>query len=323
LRPRTRDAYRWALDRHVLPRFEHRRVASLTEEDVAELLAGMRAKPYSSSTMQAVVLPLSQVLAHAVRRGITNPLDRLDPSKRPHKARREKRCLDRIEIAALLDAAEDPGLRTLLALSVSTGLRQGESLGLRWADLDLAANMLRVRWQLGRDGKLAEPKTGQAKREVDLAPSLVSMLREHKLASLHSQPGEYVFAQADGSPLHYRAAVRALEAAAAKANLNPDGVPKLRWHDLRHTCASVWIAAGLNVHYVSNRLGHSQPSITLDVYAHEFGRAEHAERARSAMDAALAAGSERVARGPKTEAKPARLEPVKMAQLGQKPVTGN
>ncbi len=295
LRPRTKDAYRWALDRHLLPRFEHRRLSSLTEDDATDLIAAMRRptrkRPsgYSGSTMQAALLPLSRILAHAARRGLipTNPLDRLEKGERPRKSRGEMRCLDREEIGKLLDAADDPATRMLLALSVSTGLRQGEALGLRWADLDLGANVLRVRWQLGRDGKLVEPKTPQAKRDVDLGSSLVAMLREHKLRSLRSQPGDYVFCQADGSPLRYYSAVRALDAAAKRGNLNAEGVAKLRWHDLRHSAASLLISEGLNVVYVSRQLGHANASITLNVYGHLFDREQHAERARSAQDSAL------------------------------------
>ncbi len=131
IRPRTRESYRWALDRHLLPRFEHRRLSSLTEDDATDLIAAMRAKDYAGSTIRAVLLPLSRGLAHAARRGLvpTNPLDRLERGERPRKSRVEMRCLDRNGI----DAADDAAMRTLLALSVSTGLRQGEALGLRWA----------------------------------------------------------------------------------------------------------------------------------------------------------------------------------------------
>lgn len=296
LRQRTRENYRWALDQH-LHHFDDRRVATLTEQDITHMLGDLRAKGYAGSTQQGVLLPLRQILDHAVRHGIiaTNPLDRLARKDKPQKARSEKRCLSADEIAKLLDAATDEAMRTLLALSVSTGIRQGEALGLRWADVDLSTGTLRVRFGLGRDRKLSEPKTPQAKRDVDLAPSLVAMLRSHKLASLRSQPGNFVFSQPDGSPLHYQAANRALHAATKRANLNTDGLPKLRWHDLRHTAASLLISEGLNIVYVSRVLGHANPSITLNVYGHLFARAEHAERARAAMDTALGAGSERVA----------------------------
>ena len=329
LRPRTRDAYRWALDLHLLPRFEHRRLSSLTEDDATDLLAGMR-KPtrkrphgYSGSTMQAVVLPLSQILDYAVRRGIiaTNPLDRLDRGQRPRKSRAEMRCLSTEEIARLLDATDDEAMRTLLALSIATGLRQSEALGLRWADLDLTANALRVRWQLGRDGKLAEPKTPQAQRVVDLAPSLVSGLREHRLRSLRSHDGDYVFCSADSSPLHYRAAVRALDAAAKRAKLNPEGVAKLRWHDLRHSAASALISAGLNVVYVSRQLGHSSPSITLNVYGHLFDRERHAEQAGTAMDAVL--GHTWATSDGKQRENPPPAQPAKVAQLREIGADGN
>lgn len=285
----------------MLPRFEHRRLSSLTEDDATELIAAMR-KPtrtrpngYLGSTIRSALLPLSRVLAHAARRGLipTDPLDRLERGERPKASSGEMRCLDTNEIGKLLDASDDPAMRTLLALSVSAGLRQGEAVGLRWADLDLATSRLRVRWQLGRDGKLVEPKTEQAKREVDLGPSLVAMLREHKLRSLRSQPGDYVFASADGSPFSYLRVSRTLRTISDGAALNPDGTAKLRWHDLRHSAASALISAGLNVVYLSRQLGHANPSITLNTYKHLFARAEHAERARSAMDAVLVSAVDR------------------------------
>jgi integrase len=315
LRPRTTEAYRWALDRHLLPRFEHRKLSTLTENDATDLIAAMRAKGYAGSTIRSALLPLSRVLAHAARRGLvpTNPIDRLERGERPRTSRGEMRCLDREGIAALLDAADDPGVRTLLALSVSAGLRQGEALGLRWADLDLSANVLRVRWQLGRDGTRVEPKTPQARREVDLAPSLVAMLREHRLRSLHSGQGDPVFSSADGSPFHYLRVGRALRTIADRAGLNGDGRPKLRWHDLRHTAASLLVAEGLNVVYVSRQLGHANPSITLTVYAHLFARSEHAERARSAMDAAL--GNKWATPDGKQGENEPPAEPGKVAQL--------
>jgi len=148
------------------------------------------------------------------------------------------------------------------------------------------------------------------------------MLREHRLRSLHSQPGDFVFASADGSPLHYRAAVRALDAAAKRANLNTDGLPKLSWHSLRHTAASLLIARGLNVAYLSRVLGHATSAITLTVYAHEFGRAEHSERARSAMDTALA-GSERVANQAETVGKATPAQEAKTAYLRGIRASGN
>ena len=153
------------------------------------------------------------------------------------------RCLSREEIGALLSAAEEP-VRTLLALSLATGLRQGEALGLRWCDLDLRRSVLRVQHQLGRDQKLAEPKTREGQREVDLSPTLITMLREHKLRSQYSKPTDHTFCSADGGPLHYRTLAQRFQTPDQRAKLNGEGRPNLRWHDLRHTSASLLIAEG-------------------------------------------------------------------------------
>ncbi len=199
-------------------------------------------------------------------------------------SRSRMRALDTAEIAKLLDATDDPGFRTLLALSIALGLRQSEALGLRWSDIDLGASLLRVRHQLDRDGKLVAPKTEQAKREIVLGPALVAMLREHKLRSLRSQPSDFAFG--DGSPAHFRI-VRKLAAAAERAGLHGEGQTKLRWHDLRHTAVSMLVASGLDIVFISRTLGHSNPSITLNVYGHLFDREQHGDRARATMDAAI------------------------------------
>ena len=216
----------------------------------------------------------------------SNPIARLERHERPRPERREMRVLDRHEIGALLDAA-DAAHRPLIATSVFTGLRQGEALGLVWGDVDLAAGALRVRKQLDRGGDRVALKTPEAARDVVLMPALVSMLREQKAKAFargHARPSDYVFASEVGTPLHYRnVSRRGLDRAMQRAGLAGDGRPKLRWHDLRHTYASLLIAQGANVVFVSRQLGHASPTITLDVYGHLFDHAEHAQRARDAL----------------------------------------
>src|SRR5262245_40235566 len=117
-------------------------------------------------------------------------------------------------------------------------------------------------------------------------PSLARLLREHKLASAHSSPGDPVFATLTGAPMYYRnVSRRGFAAAVAKAGLDEPGKPRLRFHDLRHTFASLLIAEGLHIVYVSRQLGHSAPSFTLNVYSHLFDRIEHARRASEALEA--------------------------------------
>jgi integrase len=124
-------------------------------------------------------------------------------------------------------------------------------------------------------------KTEQAKRAIVLMPALARMLREHKLASRHSGPLDFVFTSSTGGPLHYRNTVRRGFEPACRAA----GIEGLRWHDLRHTYASLLVEQGEDVAWLSRQLGHARPSITLDVYTHLFDQARHAEQARGRLEA--------------------------------------
>ena len=308
IRPRTREKYEEAMRLHVLPRIGTRRISSITEDDVARLIAEMqegirysvlegrlikeqRDKPYAPWTIRGVLVPLSRLFAYAARRGYvsSNPVSRLERCERPRIGKREKRILSKEEIATLLEHAL-PTYRPLLATAIYTGLRQSELLGLVWRDIDFERGFVRVRRQLDRKGSYVEPKTEQAKREVVLAPSLARMLRAHKLASAYSADEEPVFANAAGRPFEHRnVQSRGFDKAAARSGVNVegDGRRKASFHDLRHTFASLLIAQGADVVHVSRQLGHADPSITLKVYADEFAAADHAERTRALLDAAV------------------------------------
>lgn len=295
LRPRTRERYAQVLNHHLKPRIGSRRAGQLTADDVVALMAAMRTAGSAEATIRKAVTLLGTILAHAVRRGwvASNPVRELERDERPSVATREMRALARVEIPRLL-AAAPPTYRSLLAAAVFTGLRFGELLGLTWADLDFDAQVVRVRmqidrWKQGEAPRRVEPKTPQAVRDVVLMPTLAALLREHKeraFARGQARPEDLVFSSARGTPLHQRNVVRrGLDPAVAEAGLADDGRPSLRFHDLRHTFASLLIAEGLNVVFVSRQLGHADPAITLRVYAHLFDQAEHAQRARDALEA--------------------------------------
>jgi integrase len=309
LRPRTRERYETSLDRHLRPRFGRRQLATITEDDVAALIADMRTgiyfteqdgrlverkreKGYAPWTIRGVLVPLSRVFSFAVRRGYlaVNPVSRLERGERPRVGKRERRVLDSAEIPALLGKAL-PGYRTLLAAAVYTGLRQSELLGLRWENVDFAGGFVRVRHQLDRSGGYVEPKTLQAVRDVVLAPALARLRhRRTALARGFARATDPVFANAAGGPFQHRnVQVRGFDKAAARARINVEGGGrrKATFHDLRHTFASLLIAHGADVVHVSRQLGHADPAITLRVYADEFAAADHAERTRALLDAAV------------------------------------
>jgi integrase len=149
--PRTLEAHRYQLDRHLLPALGRRRVASLTVDDVAELLHQLRRTGCSAKTSASALATLQSVLRFARRCGwiVADPVERLEHDERPRPQRRRQRVLGRAEIERLL-AACAPRDRLMVATVLYTGLRISEMLGLFWDDVDFAAGVIHVRAQLSR-----------------------------------------------------------------------------------------------------------------------------------------------------------------------------
>jgi integrase len=289
LRPRTHDLYRTAVHRHLAPRIGAMPIGDVDEDVIAEVIGQLELQGLSGWTIRGILVPLGRVLAYAVRRRLIpdNPIRRLERRERPQVVRREMRILRSDEIDALLRAAT-PAYRPLLATAIFTGARQSELLGLQWADIDFDGGVVQIRRQLDRSGSYTQPKTPKALRGVVLMPSLGALLREHRIRSSHGGGTDPVFATATGRPMYYRNVTRrGLGAAMTKAGLAREGEPRLRFHDLRHSFASLLIAQGLNVVFISRQLGHASPSMTLDVYGGLFDRAEHARRASEGLEAAF------------------------------------
>jgi integrase len=288
LRERTRIGYEIALRLHLIPALGRKSIAKVSEDDVARLVRRMEEEGLSAWTIRGRLVVLSGVLGYAARRGLvgSNVVQRLDRSERPRGGRREMRILDRDDIAPLLDAAES-SYRALLGTAIFSGLRRGELLGLLWREIDFEAGLIRVSRALDHRGRRVEPKTPGAVREVVLMPALARTLREHRLASPFSGEDDYVFAAASGRPRDGRNVLRrGLGKAVERAGLDGEERPTLRFHDLRHTYASLLIAGGADVVWASRQLGHADPSITLRVYSHLFDAARNRERERDRMEAA-------------------------------------
>jgi integrase len=280
VRPRTLEDYTGRLERHVLPRLGERRLDEIGIDDILALIGDLRGRGYSDSTISTVFIPFSRLFAHAVRRGVieVNPISKLDRNERPRLVSQERPVLNRDEIGRLLEAAP-ARYRTLVATAVLSGLRQGELLGLHWRDVDFDNQVIRVRSALDRQRRDVPPKTQHASRDVVLVPALAQALRQHQAQSPFADLDDYVFTTRVGTPLHWASlAPRALKPALKKAGLGP-----LRWHDLRHTFASLLIAGGANITFVSRQLGHSSSQITLRVYAHLLDREEQAQRTREML----------------------------------------
>ena len=233
-RPRTLDAYRYALDRHLLPRFKNRRVADITPDDVARMVSEMRRAGYCEWTISGAVSTLSGCLGKATRRGLiaSNPCKALAADERPKQRSGEKRVLSEKEIRAVLSGATDR-FRPLIAVMLFAGLRLGELLALRWDDVDFDDGFLRVRFQLSPQRELVELKTDNGRRDVVLIPQLGKALREHRMASRRKAPTDFVFCTApDGRGRDQRSTARGVERAIEAAKLDGQGISS---HSFRHT----------------------------------------------------------------------------------------
>jgi integrase len=199
------------------------------------------------------------------------PADAVQP---PSPKRPEIQPLSPEQANLLMDAATGDRLQALYVLAIMTGMRQGELLGLRWGDVDLAGGRLEVRHTLQRlkgEWSLVEPKTGRSRRTIRLAPTVLQALKTHRARQAEErlaigpawQDHGLVFTREDGSPLDSRALARQM-----RALLTRSGLPRIRFHDLRHTAGTSLIAEGIPLVMVKDLLGHSTIAITADIYSH-------------------------------------------------------
>ncbi len=289
-RPRIRRStyYHYQrLLRHTLPRLGGVPLRTLSPLHVQALQRSLEAAGASARLRQMIHGLLHVAFKDGVRMGLIarNPVDAVD---RPRAPRREVRALDPAEVRKLLDAARGDPLEALYVLAVASGLRLGELLGLRWGDLDLDAGAVQVRRTLIEDTHnaaltLEEPKTARSRRRVDLPAFAVAALRAHRdrLGAV-PHPQLLMFTDTKGGPLRRSN----LHRRSYKPLLRRAKLPDLPFHSLRHSAASLMLAAGVNPKVVQERLGHATITLTLDTYSHvipSLGR-EAADR----LDALLA-----------------------------------
>lgn len=274
LKPATVSNYRWVLDRHVLPNIGRRRLVALSPQHVRTLLLTVSESGVSARTVQLSRAVLRSMLADAERDQLIHR-NVAALVKGPRVERQEVVPWTADEAGQFLTSLEGHRLRPLFAVGVALGLRKGELLALRWQDVDLDVGVLRVRATVQRLGKgvglvTGSPKTTRSRRTLPLPQVLVDALREHRTAqelereeatSWHD--AGLVFTTSKGTMIEPRNLNRFLDEAIARA-----GLRRIRFHDLRHTCASLLLAQGVSPRVVMEVLGHSQMSMTTDLYGH-------------------------------------------------------
>jgi integrase len=291
VRPTTYERYEQIVRIHVRPALGSVKLKNLTPVHVRGLYREKLEAGLSARTVQYIHVTLHKALKQAVQDGLI-PRNATEAVKAPQVRREEMRPLSGDQVKVLLEVARGDRLEALYVLAIHTGLRQGELLGLKWEDVDLESGTLRVRRTLvtAKGGPvLTAPKTKGSRRSVKLTQGAVEALRSHlkhqlqeidRAGSLWRENG-LMFASESGEPLDRRY----LTSCRYKALLKRAELPMIRFHDLRHTCATLLLSKNVNPKIVSEMLGHASIAITLDTYSHVLPNMR--DQAAAAMEEAL------------------------------------
>lgn len=277
VRPRTADSYEQIVRDHLAPAFARVPLARLTPQAIQNAYRDLADRGLSPKTIGNAHAVLHKALQQAARWRLVpaNVADLVDPPRVPQQ---QMRALSPDDARLVLVTAADDPFEAMWRLAITCGLRLGELLALRWSEVDLDSGTLSVvatleQWQDGV-AVIAEPKTHRSRRQVLLGAAIVDALRRHR--SAHPGIG-FVFTRDDGRPLSRSMVDKAWTRLNARA-----GVPQVRFHDLRHTAATLLLGRGVHPKIVSEMLGHSTVAITLDLYSHVTPTMQR--EAASAMD---------------------------------------
>jgi len=291
VRASTLRGYESKVRIHILPALGTVRVSHLTPQRLQAFLNEKHRSGLSERTTGHLRDILRTALNDAAKWNLVarNVATLVDAPRVPE---REVEGLSPKEARELLDAVKGDRLEALYSVALAVGLRQGEALGLRWDDGDLDAGTISVRRALQRiagDYVFVDPKTKRSRRTIVLPAFAVTALKQHRKRQLEERltAGEewhdtgLVFTTADGQPLHYSTVTKGFQRLLRLA-----GLPRQRFHDLRHACASLLLAQGVQPRVAMELLGHSQLNTTMNIYSHVIQDARRDAAAK--MDAVLA-----------------------------------
>jgi integrase len=324
VKPKTLRTYSDIVRLHIKPALGDLKVNRLTPEVVETLLTdklGSAQCPYCKESFKAVRMPVHITTKHpdakprgyralgtrtvshiratlrgAIAKAVKNDEHGLNRNvaalaEPPRLIEKKMRFLTGDEARKYLGAAVGIRLESLFTVTVALGLRQGEILGLKWTDIDFESGMLSVQRSLQRvEGKLVfvDTKTNGSNRPLILPAVAVSTLRRHQCRQIEerNEAGDQwresglVFTSSIGTPLDARAVIRVHHAI-----LKAAGIPRLRFHDLRHSAATLLLAQGVSPKYISEMLGHSRVAFTMQTYAHVIKEVQ--QQVADKMDAIL------------------------------------
>ena len=286
VRTSTYERHEQIVRLHLKPALGRLKLSKLTPAHVQGLYRDKLDSGLSPATVQKIHTVLHKALTQALKWNMI-PRNAADVVKAPRPVPEEMHPLSPDEARNLIEAARGDKLEAPYILAVHTGMRQGELLGLKWEDVDLNEGVIHIRRTVVRSGgriSLGEPKTKGSRRPVHLTGAAVEALKAHlerqledieRLGDLYRDHG-LVFTSEVGtlinpSNLRRRSFAPLLQRA---------GLPRIRFHDLRHTCAKLLLSRNVHPKYVQELLGHATVAITLDTYSHVIrGMGDHTARA--------------------------------------------
>jgi integrase len=272
----TLNGYRHVIAKRLSPQLGPLRLQELRPAHIQDAYAKFLAAGLSPRTVEYYHTILREALKHAMQWQLLarNPADAATP---PRPARPEVQALSPEEAGRLLDAAAGSPIEPVIVFALHTGMRQGEILALTWRDVDLVRSRITVtrsaRYYPGEGIITGPTKTPKSRREIALAQETLRLLKEHRKAQneLRLRAGsawsdnDLVFPGALGQPWPARDLYRLYQKVTRAA-----GLPDARFHDLRHTAATLMLRAGVDAKTVSERLGHTTVAFTLNIYAHSL-----------------------------------------------------
>ncbi len=270
----TWSLYETTIRNHIIPFLGKEKISGITPEKIQLLYLQKEQTGTGTRTIRVIHTVINNSLKKAVKLGVihTNPAQATTP---PVYETPEMEIYSEHEITQLLMAVKETNIEGLIHFAVTTGLRQSELLGLQWSDINWDRKTINIQRQLSRKFKkpnyFVSPKTKSGKRTISLGEKTIQKLQEHYRKQLNQikkigekwQKNNLIFPSAVGTPMSQRNLYKKF-----KAVIHQAGMRNIRFHDLRHTAASLMLNHGIPALIVAKRLGHSKVSVTLDTYGH-------------------------------------------------------
>lgn len=262
IRHSTFRQYKGHIENHLKPIFSASKINRINFNSIEKFISHSTGNGVKPPTLKKILITLGSILTYSVRKRLCvyNPVREIEKPKTLKKKQVE--FLNPAEIKTLIYKSKDQKYRTLITLAVMSGMRQGEIMGLKWTDIDWFNCQVHVKRTYNHE-HFYEPKSEASRRSIGLGPSVISELKKWKIACPYTEL-DLIFPNEVGKPMD----ANGLFKREFKATLRRAKIKDIRFHDLRHTFASLLIDQGEHPKYIQSQMGHSSINVTMDTYGH-------------------------------------------------------